>query len=207
MDCRSVTFEQVASALESHASAKQTISYNDFADEVGLPRPNNLFANSALKAYFEQIDWDDAEEERPFRTALVVKKGTGLPGTGFYKSLKLYRGSNPECTQAQIWQKEIDALFDYYKPGQVKKTIQIELSRAQHERLMRLCEKTQLAPELLLQGRITDALAGLENELAKIQEAHEQIERGEFYTSEEVLAHINQMFEEKVSARDQVSAE
>jgi hypothetical protein len=56
MDRITVTFEQVAAALEAKAAARQTIAYNDFADLVGLPRPNNMFRNNAVSAYFEQID-------------------------------------------------------------------------------------------------------------------------------------------------------
>jgi hypothetical protein len=58
MDRINVTFEEVAAALEAKAVARQMIAYNDFADLVGLPRPNNMFKNSAVSAYFEQIDHD-----------------------------------------------------------------------------------------------------------------------------------------------------
>ncbi len=47
------SFENVASALERYASNRTFVTYNDFADEVGLPPVNNLFSNSALKLFFE----------------------------------------------------------------------------------------------------------------------------------------------------------
>lgn len=198
MDCISVTFEQVASALEARAAAQQTISYNDFADEVGLPRPNNLFANSALKAYFEQIDWNDAEEQRPFRTALVVLKGTGRPGLGFYKSVELHRGIQvSQSGRAEFWQTEISDLFDYYKPGQASTKLQIELSRAQTTRLLRLCEQAQRTPERLIESGLTMLLGFLEHDFAMIHEADEQIARGEVFTSEEVFAHIDHILKKK----------
>ena len=195
MNCSSVTFEQVASALELKAALGQTISYNDFADEVDLPRPNNLFSNSALKSYFEQIDRDDTEEQRPFRTALVVQKTSGHPGAGFFKSLELHRGESiPESNYADVWKKELADLFDYYKPGQPIHMVEVELSRAQYERLMRLCEEANRTPELLIQGGITDLLGRLEETFAMIRRADKQIARGEVYTSEEVFANIEQRF-------------
>lgn len=198
MNSITITFEQVASGLEATAAAGKTVAYNDFADEVGLPRPNNLFSNSAMKAYFEQIDADDAREHRPFRTAVVVTKKTGRPGRGFFDSLQTHRGDCiPEESQTEIWRAEIDNLFDYYKSGQTKYVLQVELTRAQHERLLRLSERAQRTPETVVEGSLTTLLGFLEDDFDMLDEAHGQIERGECMAHDEVVAHIGALLAKK----------
>lgn len=194
----SVTFEQVASALEAKAATRETISYNDFADLVGLPRPYNFFANSAMKAYFEQIDYNDAEESRPFRTALVVAKKTGRPSKGFFASLELLRGMKiPSESEASVWDNEIAELYDYYTPNQPRNTLKIALSRAQNTRLARLCKTTGQSPEALIEACLTRTLSSLEEEVDGIKEAEAQIERGELYTHDEVRTHLIQLLDER----------
>ena len=190
----SLSFEELAAALELRATLRQTITYNNLAAELRLPLVNNMFSNHALSSFFEQIDWNDAEEQRPFRTAVVVQESSGRPRTCFYKSVEHHRGIHiSESGQEEFWNKEIADLFDYYTPGQAKTKLQIELSRAQATRLVGLCEQAQRSPQELIEGGLTTLLGFLEHDFAMIREADEQISRGEFFTSEEVFAHINQI--------------
>lgn len=198
MNPTSLSFEELAAALELRATRRQTITYNNLAAELRLPPVNNMFSNHALNSFFEQIDWNDAEEQRPFRTAVVVLKSSGRPGAGFYKSVEHHRGIQiPESSHAEFWDKEIADLFDYYAPGQAKTKVQIELSRAQTSRLMCLCDHAKRTPEMLIESRLTTLLGFLEHDFAMIREADEQIARGEVFTSEEVFAHINQVLKKK----------
>jgi len=182
------SFEDVASALEKHTADKRFVTYNDFAAEVGLPPVNNLFKKSAMNLFFEQIDADDSNEQRPFRTAVVVQKATGRPGSGFYRSLESFRGITiPPSEEEAAWEKEISHLQHYYDPSRIKPRIEIELSFAQSKRLKSLAVRYGRTPEGLLERMLTDLLAHLERKISKHEEAMAQVERGETHSHEEVM--------------------
>ena len=187
------SFEDVASALEQRAASGELVTYNDFAKEVGLPPVNNLFTNSPLKLFFEQIDYDDAEEHRPLRTAVVVQKSTGRPGSGFYRSIEMLRDIKIVKSDEQaVWSKEIAELHRYYASGRVKPQLNIELSFAQHQRLQALAKRYKRTPEGLVERTFTSLLAHLEREITILEEAEAQVERGETYSHEEVFSDLKQ---------------
>ena len=185
------SFEDVASALERRAADQELVTYNDFAKEVGLLPVNNLFSNSTLKLFFEQIDYDDAEEHRPFRTAVVVQKGSRRPGSGFFRSIEMLRGIKiAKSEESDVRSKEIAELNRYYKPGKVKPCLEIELSLAQHLRLDALAKRCGRTPAGLIERTFTSHLAHLEREIARFEEAEAQIECGETYSHEEVFSDL-----------------
>jgi predicted transcriptional regulator len=187
------SFEQVTGVLERHAAAGTMIGYNELAEELALPPVNNLFHNSPLNLFFQQIDADDAEEQRPFRTAVVVQKGTKRPGSGFYRSLEALRGIAISAEdEISVWKKEISDLTTYYSPNQTERALWIALSPAQSRRLDALSRRYDQAPELLLQRTLSRLLAYLEDEAVATEEARAQVERGETYPHEAVMARIEE---------------
>jgi len=191
-DACSLTFEELAGCLEEKARLRQTITYNDLAAELGLSPVNNLFANHPLKPFFEQIDAVDSLERQPFRTALVVQRTTGRPGSGFFRSLSLLRGIEiAPADEAQTWQNEIDQLFAYYDPARERRTLSIRLTHAQAERLEAVAASYGRTPEDLVERTFSETLSHLEKEYRIIAEGDAAMDRGEFYTHEEVMSHLD----------------
>ncbi len=74
--------------LIRQAKAGQTVSYEDLAAELGMPNPRNL--NYPLGCIGDELNrlskkW---RKEIPHIQALVVSKGTSVPGKGFDPFLK-----------------------------------------------------------------------------------------------------------------------
>jgi hypothetical protein len=74
--------------LIRQAKAGQTVSYEDLAAELGMPNPRNL--NYPLRCIGDELNrlskkW---RKEIPHIQALVVSKGTSVPGKGFDPFLK-----------------------------------------------------------------------------------------------------------------------
>lgn len=191
MDARLLTYEQLADSLEQKARDRKTVTYNELAAELGLPRVNNMFANHPFSDFFEQIDAVDSLERQPFRTALVVQKTSGRPGSGFFKSLSLLRGIEiTQSSEEQIWQSEIDRLFTYYDPARERRTLSIRLTHAQAKRLEAVAHSYGRTPEDLVERTFSKTLSHLEEEYRIIAEGDAAMDRGEFFTHEEVMAEL-----------------
>lgn len=179
MEPCSLTYEQLAECLERKARVRRTVTYNDLAEELGLPRVGNLFANYPLNAFFEQIDAVDSLEKQPFRTALVVQKVSGRPGDGFFTSLSQLREVTiPSQDEEQVWKSEIDQLFSYYDPARDIKTLKITLTHSQAKRLEEIVALYGRPAESLVERTFSELLSHLEEEFDAIAEADAQIARG-----------------------------
>jgi len=197
MDDCLLTYEELAESLEQKARDRQTATYNRLAAELGLPRVNNMFANHPFKPFFEQIDAVDSLERQPFRTALVVQKTTGRPGSGFFKSLSLLRGIEiAPADEEQTWQNEIDQLFAYYDPARQRRTLSIRLTHAQAERLEAVAALYSRTPEGLIERTFSETLSHLDQEYRTVAERRSEIDRGEFLTHDEVMAHMESLLED-----------
>ena len=198
MEICSLSYEKLADCLEQKARDCQTITYNDLATELGLPPVNNMFGNHPFKAFFEQIDAVDSLEQQPFRTALVVQKATGRPGSGFFKSLSEIRGIEvAPADEEQTWQSEIDKLFAYHDPVRERRTLSIKLTHAQARRLEAVAASYGRTAEELVERTFSETLSHLEEEYRIIAEGDAAINRGEFLTHEEVFSHLESVLEGK----------
>jgi predicted transcriptional regulator len=202
MDDCLLTYEQLADSLEQKARDRQTVTYNGLAAELGLARVNNMFANHPLSAFFEQIDAVDSLEQQPFRTALVVQKATSRPGSGFFKSLSLLRGIEiAPADEEQTWQNEIDQLFAYYDPARERRTLLIRLTHAQAQRLEAVAASYSRTPEDLVERTFSETLSRLEEEHRIVAEGDAAMDRGEFYTHQEVMSHLDGILTGRLNPR------
>jgi hypothetical protein len=68
--------------LVRHARAEQPVFYSDLADELGMPNPRNLnYVLGAIGNALLDLSSEWGFEVPPIQ-ALVINKGTGLPGEG-----------------------------------------------------------------------------------------------------------------------------
>ena len=64
---------------------------------------------------FGQLDAQDHAAGKPFLTALVYGKQASMPGDGFFKTIKNYRGKQLAQTQRMTyWLQEVTAVKAYY---------------------------------------------------------------------------------------------
>ena len=68
-----------------------------------------------LQTAFDQLDREDAEACRPFRTSVVIAKETNMPGDGFFKSLRELKGvkANSEKQRLEVFTRELTAAMNH----------------------------------------------------------------------------------------------
>jgi hypothetical protein len=116
-----VTLPVLANYLQGKATAGRPVHYIDVTEHFHLPRPDVTWRRHILCGMFAQLDQEDANANRPFRTAIVTRKDTNVPGKGFFVSLfNLRQIPIPETlpTKKGVHQNEMDALVQYYRPTQ-----------------------------------------------------------------------------------------
>lgn len=96
------------------------IFYNDLAAHFGLPPVDKFWASHPLCRIFDTLDREDAANDRPFRTALVVSRERGIPGQGFFNTLcelrHLPQNLKDEVKQRLVWTEEFYRLIAFYRP-------------------------------------------------------------------------------------------
>jgi hypothetical protein len=83
---------EIASFLEDSAKTRTPIFYSDLSRKFGLPPVTDAWTSHPLRAIFGELDLEDQEQNRPFRTALVIAKETSIPGNGFFTAHHDLRG-------------------------------------------------------------------------------------------------------------------
>lgn len=94
-----------------------TVTYSDIVRKFQLPELTEAWTAHPLARVFENLDAEDYEAKRPFRTTLVVlAKRPGIPGYGYYDSLARRRGvrAKSRSDQFRVHRDELQALYDHY---------------------------------------------------------------------------------------------
>lgn len=103
----------IATFLENTAKKQQVVYYGDLAAMFHMP-PIHGWNSHPLRQIFDQLDQEDANLNRPFRTVVVWSKdGTRLgPGSGFYEALEKYRHvPNTPATRDRVFAAELTAAW------------------------------------------------------------------------------------------------
>jgi hypothetical protein len=83
-----------------------------------LPEFTGAWSAHPLCDMFGELDIDDGEQKRPFRTAIVVAQETGIPGGGFFTMYAKYREPGVrlrnEMDKITVHQRELGELARYY---------------------------------------------------------------------------------------------
>ena len=95
--------DRVNAVLVSLAKTRQCITYADLADLADIPAPQRIHK---LTQHLEGLVGRDAKNNAPLLAAVVVsKRGTGLPGEGFFEC----------CTAHGITQKRGESLAGFHQ--------------------------------------------------------------------------------------------
>jgi len=97
--------------LVGRAKRKKFITYSDLMNSMGGP------GRGYIAEVLEEVSCTEHENERPLITALVVHKGDGLPGYGFWYIRILPNSIKNASIAAKIdfWKKEYRRVWDYWE--------------------------------------------------------------------------------------------
>ena len=111
------TIRDVGQYLEGQAKLGQPITYTDVIRKFpDLPPLGAHWKSHPLCDIFGELDNEDHVKRRPFRTALVFAKDTGMPGQGFFQAMTNLRGKTIlKSEQDKVWTDELKALLNHYK--------------------------------------------------------------------------------------------
>jgi hypothetical protein len=107
--------KQIATFLENTAKKQQVVYYSDLAAKFHMP-PIHGWNSHPLRQIFDDLDQEDANLKRPFRTVVVwAKDSTRIgPGNGFYEALEKYRHvPNTPATREQVLKEELERAWEY----------------------------------------------------------------------------------------------
>lgn len=85
----------VGKFLELKAKAGKIVTYQDVINAFpNLPALNGNWNSHPLCKIFEDLDQEDKQKNRPFRTSLVVRQDANnkMPGNGFFDALERLKG-------------------------------------------------------------------------------------------------------------------
>jgi len=103
------------SLLEKQALIGQTLTYREFASDLGIMEPPVI---NKCTRILEELMHEDAEKHRPILSSMVVQQGSlAIPRLGFYqvlKGLKLYQGEESGAEAIHWHQTEIKKIKEYY---------------------------------------------------------------------------------------------
>lgn len=106
--------------------------YNDVALQFGLPPMDGAWMSHPLCGYFHELDVDDHEAGRPFRTTLVIVRPNSttvkpqIPGAGYFTTVGTLRFPNQaqpfrsDTDKEKFFNAELAALAQFYP--KVKRT-------------------------------------------------------------------------------------
>ncbi|HFE37113.1 MAG TPA: hypothetical protein ENK06_01675 [Gammaproteobacteria bacterium] len=101
--------------LEEKASQGKTLSYREFATELGINKAPIIRTCARM---LDMLIVEDHNANRPILAALVVQQGSaGFPRRGFYQTLNklgIYHGENEGDSALDWHQSEIKKLKRYY---------------------------------------------------------------------------------------------
>lgn len=106
--------------LETVARLRSLITYQELINAFPalLPPLDGAWPAHPLAQIFETLDQEDALNNRPFRTSVVVTQATGEPGNGYFEALQRLKGIN--CLNAAArqaaWIAELNAAHAYPWP-------------------------------------------------------------------------------------------
>ncbi len=86
----------------------QTIAYSELAAEVGYHHRNRHFMKMLLQICHEEI-----EQKRGRLCALVVRKSTSIPGSGYFSFSEATDGSVAEAEE--MWRTDRDWVQNYWQ--------------------------------------------------------------------------------------------
>lgn len=94
------------------------IIYRDLARQFGYSPPGKNWSAHPFCQIFAALDQEDTDCQRPFRTVLVVSQSKGMPGPGFFKTVKQFRNISvpyEEDARREFFRQELECLYQYWR--------------------------------------------------------------------------------------------
>jgi hypothetical protein len=106
--------------LETVARASKCITYQDLINAFPtlLPPLDGAWPAHPLSRIFEALDQDDAQNNRPFRTSVVINQMTNQPGGGYFEALQRIKGITclNDIARTTAWIKELNDAYAHPWP-------------------------------------------------------------------------------------------
>ncbi len=111
------TTAEVGRFLEEAAKLGEPITYGDVvAHFPDLPPLTEYWLSHPLCNIFGELDGEDHDNSRPFRTAIVIARERNKPGPGFFTTISRLRGIKlREQDYDALWLSELGALQKHYR--------------------------------------------------------------------------------------------
>lgn len=107
-----------------------TVTYGDIVHKFQLPELTDGWCTHPLAPVFDNLDAQDHDLKRPFRTTLVVNADRlGLPGSNYFDSLARRRSirAKSRLDQFRVHRQELQALYDYYRDNPPMRVAQVDV--------------------------------------------------------------------------------
>lgn len=97
--------------LVRQATVRQTITYSQLADEIGMPNPRNL--NYVLGCIGNLITKLNKKKKIPYIQLLVINKQTGIPGSGIHGFISDDFNEKDKKAKTSIINNLCQEIFDF----------------------------------------------------------------------------------------------
>lgn len=105
---------EIGTVLAETAKKHKTINYSTLCNMFALPPMDGLWNGHPLSEIIEQVDLEDAQKNRPFRSSVLVTKEHHKPGQGLFEALERMKGiKNVKKEHEKIWMDELAAAYAY----------------------------------------------------------------------------------------------
>ena len=108
--------EEIRDKLIESAIQKNTISYSDVGEVVGLDMANPG-DRTKLGNILDEINREEHENGRPLLSVLVVQKESGHPGKGFFELARELSKQKPYEENNTFYANELKRVFDCWAPS------------------------------------------------------------------------------------------
>lgn len=109
------TPQQIGQFLEQQAKKNKSIFYSDLVAHFSLPPLEGAWLSHPLSEIFEVLDQQDANQNRPFRTSVVITKEGNMPGNGFFEALSRLKNihATNDSQRMSVFTTEINNAFSH----------------------------------------------------------------------------------------------
>jgi len=106
--------EQIYARLQVVARAQRTITYSEIAPLAGLDMERQE-DRDRIAAILDEISRHEHAEGRPLLSAVVVHKGDGTPGDGFFKMARSVEVMQASDDRVTFFARELGRVHDAWR--------------------------------------------------------------------------------------------
>jgi len=107
--------EAIYERLKEVAREGDIIFYEGAGEIAGLDMDNPDHRWKVLPEYLDEISTYEHQQRRPLLSAVVVRKDTICPGTGFFKMARAHGVCCPQENELDFFALELKRVHEYWK--------------------------------------------------------------------------------------------